>query len=117
MSATTTAIAKPRARRVTAVAHRGPDLEALDSFLTEAAGSMAPMLSRPGVLRRRMAVELKAAESELASVEDRERLLDELYQAAKRTFASEREAIGETISMYRSGLLDVADHQPEGNET
>lgn len=101
---------KPR-KPATAIAQRGPDLDALDRVLTETAQQMAPMISRAGSARAKAEAELRVLEADREELRARRQLVERHYEALTTSFDGEERDIEATIAMYRNALLDGADHQ------
>ena len=101
---------KPR-KQATAVAQRGPDLEAMDRVLTETASQMRPMIDRVSSRRAQLQTDLKRREAEAQMLEDDWALLEAHYQAARQGYDEQRADIAADIKMIRNALLDGAEHQ------
>lgn len=94
------------ALRIVASKTGEPDLAALDRVLTETAQQLAPMVSRTGSVRARMAAEMKVLEADREALHARRRLVESHYKAISLAFDSEERDIEAAIQAYRNGLSD-----------
>src|SRR3954468_19978444 len=85
-----------------------PDLSSLESTLTKFAAQQAPMLSRMAAKRQDSERELEERAWELKAIEDREAMIDRLYQALKTAFAAERADLEGTMSLITHGTMGAA---------
>lgn len=93
------------------VAQTGPDLTALDRFLTETASQMAPIISRAGSRRAQMETALKERDAEAEGLDARWLLVQRHYQAAEAQYLAEKADIDADRFMLRNALVDGAEGQ------
>jgi hypothetical protein len=112
MSTTAPVNKAPKPRKVaTAIAQRGPNLDALDQALSETVAQMKPMISRVSSRRAQLQSSLKQREAEGQMLKANWELVEAHYEAARQAYAAEAEDISDDIKMIRNALLDGAEQQ------
>ncbi|SFV31247.1 hypothetical protein SAMN05216456_1280 [Devosia crocina] len=77
---------------------------AVESALETVAQESRPLVLRSHVRREKIIKDLREVESLLADAVDREKLLDQAYEAAKKSLASHKMDLEDEIELMQAGL-------------
>jgi hypothetical protein len=77
---------------------------AVEAALETVAQESRPLVLRSHVRREKMIKDIREVESLLADAVDREKLLDQAYQAAKKSLASHKTDLEDELELMQAGL-------------
>ena len=108
----TTPARKPKTPALTVVAKTppGPDLAALEAFVTEAAAATVAAVTRDSLAQAQMVAGLRVLENDKASLRDQRALAESLFETLIKSFDVAEADLDKAIARFKAGLV------PDGAE-